>query len=61
MNPDTPHLRPHLPPDLPADQIDRIQLILDRVLTYLRSRSRTLPPEADLAVTYNLKAEADRS
>jgi len=56
MNPDIPNL----PPDLPRDQIERVQKILDQVLTYLRSQSRNLPPEADLALTYDLQPEADR-
>jgi hypothetical protein len=60
MNPDIPNLRPDLPVDLPTDQIERVQKILDQVLTYLRSQSRNLPPEADLAVTYDLQPEADR-
>ena len=60
MNPDTPHLRPHLPPDLPKDQLERVQRILDQVLTYLRSQSRNLPPDADMALTYDLQPEADR-
>ena len=67
-NPDTPHLRPHLTPhfpqhspfDLPKDQIERVETILEQVLTYLRSQSRNLPPQADLALTYNLQPEADR-
>jgi hypothetical protein len=63
-NPDTPHLRPdltlHLPPDLNTDQIERVQKILDQVLTYLRSRTHNLPPEADLALIYDLQPEADR-
>jgi len=56
MNPDIPNL----PPDLPTDQIERVQKILHQVLTYLRSQSRNLPPEADLALTYDLQPEADR-
>jgi hypothetical protein len=63
-NLDSPHLRPdltpHLPADLSKDQIERAHRILDQVLTYLRSQSRSLPPEADLALTYNLHPEADR-
>ena len=59
-NADTPHLHPDLHPDLPKDQIERVQKILEHVLTYLRSQSRKLPPEADLALTYNLQPEADR-
>jgi hypothetical protein len=67
-NPDTPHLRPdltlHLPTDLPpnltTDQIERVQKILNQVLTYLRSQSCKLPPEADMALTYDLQPEADR-
>jgi len=62
-NSDTPHLRLDLPadlrPDLTTDQLERVQQILVRVLTYLRSQSRNLPPEADLALTYNLQPEAD--
>ena len=57
LTPDTPHLRPDLPADLPADQIERVQKILIQVLTYLRSQSRTLPPQADLALTYNLRED----
>jgi hypothetical protein len=60
MNPNIPTLRPDLPPDLTQDQIERAQKILHQVLTYLRSQSRKLPPEADLALTYNLQPEADR-
>ena len=60
MDPATPSLRPDLPPDLPKDQIERVQRILDQVLTYLRSQSRHLPPEADLALTYELRAGAER-
>lgn len=47
-------------PDIPQDQLDRIQRILDQVLGYLRSQSQKLPPEAGLAVTYELKPEGDR-
>jgi hypothetical protein len=57
---DTPHLRPDLPPNLPKDQMDRVQKILSQVLTYLRIQSRNLPPTADLALTYDLRSEADR-
>ena len=60
QTPDSPHLRSDLPTDLPKDQIERVQKILDQVLTYLRSQSRNLPPEADLALTYELHREADR-
>ena len=60
LNQDTPLLRLDLPPDLPADQLERVQRILDQVLTYLRSQSRNLPPEADLALTYDLRAEDER-
>ena len=64
MNPNIPNLRPDLPtdlrPDLTQDQIERAQKILHQVLTYLRTQSRNLPPEADLALTYNLQPEADR-
>jgi hypothetical protein len=59
-NADTPHLRPDLHPDLPKDQIERVQKILNQVLTYLRSRTHNLPPEADLALIYDLQPEADR-
>ena len=59
MNPNNPDLR-RLPPDLPQDQLDRVQKILDQVLTYLRSQSRNLPPEAGLALNYELRPEADR-
>jgi hypothetical protein len=58
--PSSPHLRSDLPTDLPKEQIERVQKILDQVLTYLRSQSRNLPPEADLALTYELHREADR-
>ena len=61
MNPKILNLRPDLPPDLPQDQIERVQRILNQVLTYLRSQSRHLPPEADLALTYDLQAEGDRT
>jgi hypothetical protein len=47
-------------PDLSQDQIDRVQEMLGRVLTYLRSQSQNLPPEADLALTYDLQPEAGR-
>jgi hypothetical protein len=60
MNPNIPTLRPDLPPDLTQDQIERAQKILYQVLTYLRSQSRKLPLEADLALTYHLQPEADR-
>ena len=68
-NSDTPHLgpdlTPHLPHDLPLnlskDQIERAQKVLAQVLTYLRSQSRNLPPDADLALTYDLQLEADRT
>ena len=58
MNPDTPHLRPDLPPDLPQDQLERVQRILGQVLTYLRSQSHNLPPDAGMALTYDLQLEA---
>jgi hypothetical protein len=58
--PGSPHLRSDLPTDLPEDQIERVQKILDQVLTYLRSQSRNLPPETDLALTYELHSEVDR-
>ena len=51
---------PPFPLDLPKDQIERVEKILEQVLTYLRSQSRNLPPQADLALTYNLQPEADR-
>jgi hypothetical protein len=60
MNPNIPTLQPDLPPDLTQDQIERAQKILHQVLTYLRSQSRNLPPEADLALTYHSQPEADR-
>jgi hypothetical protein len=64
LNPGSAHLRPDLAPDLTPDltqdQIERAEKILHQVLTYLRSHSRNLPPEADLALTYNLEPEADR-
>jgi hypothetical protein len=60
MNPQSPDSRSDLPPDLPKDQIERVHKILEQVLTYLRSQSRSLPPEADLALTYDLHPEADR-
>jgi len=60
MYPDNPHLRADPPPDLPKDQIERAHRIVGQVLTYLRGQSRNLPPEADLALTYELQAEADR-
>jgi hypothetical protein len=59
-NRDTPHLRPDLPADLPKDLLDQLYQVLDQVLTYLRSQSRNLPPQADLALTYELHREADR-
>lgn len=55
--PETPHLRLAPPPNLPADQIERVEKILNQVLTYLRSRSRKLIPEDDLALTYDLREE----
>jgi len=54
-------MNPNLPTDLPKDQIERVQGILDQILTYLRRQSRNLPPEADLALTYDLRPEADRT
>lgn len=48
-------MRVDLPPDLQQDQIERVQKILDQVLTYLRSQSRNLPPQADMALTYHLR------
>lgn len=57
---DTPHLSRDLPPDLPKYQIERAQRIVAQVLTYLRAQSQRLPPDADLAVTYNLQPEADQ-
>jgi hypothetical protein len=72
QNPDAPPLPPdsthHLPDDLPpdltpdltTDQIERAQKILHQVLTYLRSQSRHLPPEAGSALTYDPQLEADR-
>lgn len=59
MNPNNPDLR-HLPPDLPQDQLDRVHKILDQVLIRLRAHSRNLPPEAALALNYELRPEADR-
>jgi hypothetical protein len=50
-----------LPSDLPSDQFERARKIVDNVLTYLRSQTRDLPAEADLALTYDLRPEADRS
>jgi hypothetical protein len=55
QNPGTPHTL-----DLPMDQIERVEKILEQVLTYLRSQARALPPEADLALTYNLQPAADK-
>jgi hypothetical protein len=60
MPDDTPLLRPDFPPYLPKDQLDRVEKILSQVLTYLRIQSRNLPPTADLALTYDLRPEADR-
>ena len=48
------------PPDLPDEQIERVEKILDQVLTHLRNQSRNLTPEADLALTYDLTLEAGR-
>ena len=59
MNSNNPDLR-HLPPDLPQDQLDRVHKILEQVLIRLRGQSRNLPPEAALALTYELQPEADR-
>jgi len=61
MPPETVPFSPESSPDLPKDQIERAQRILGQVLTYLRSQSRQLPPEADLALTYDLQPEADRT
>jgi hypothetical protein len=52
-------VKPHVP-DIPQEQIDRIQQILDQVLGYLRAQSQKLPPEAGLAVTYELQPEGDQ-
>jgi len=68
MPPLQPDLTPHLPLDLPSnltsnlttDQIERARKILHQVLTYLRSQSRHLSPEAGLALTYDLQPEADQ-
>jgi|HubBroStandDraft_6_1064221.scaffolds.fasta_scaffold1724440_2 hypothetical protein len=72
QNPDTPPLQPdsthHLPDDLlpnltsnlTTEQIERAQKILHQALTYLRSQSRHLPPEAGSALTYDPQLEADR-
>ena len=61
MLPETVPFSPESSSDLPKDQIERAQTILGQVLTYLRSQSRQLPPEADLALTYDLQPEADRT
>jgi hypothetical protein len=53
-------LRVDLPPDLQPDQIERVQKILDQVLTYLRSQSRNLPSRADMALTYHLRPGSGR-
>ncbi len=59
VNPNTPHLRQY-PSELPQEQLERVEKILDQVLTYLRTQSRNLPPEAGLALNYELRPEADR-
>ena len=59
VNPTNPRL-PLSRPELPQDQIERVEKILDQVLTYLRTQSRNLPPEAGLALDYEFRPEADR-
>ncbi len=51
---------PDIPIDIPQDQLQRGQRVLDQVLNLLRSRSRSLPPEAGLALTYELQPMDER-
>lgn len=51
---------PNIPTDLPEDQLQRLQQILDQVLANLRRQSRDLPPDAGLALTYELQPEPEK-
>jgi hypothetical protein len=47
-----------LQPDIPPDQLERIQAIVDPLLADLRRLTKDLPPRSDLALVYELDAEA---
>jgi hypothetical protein len=49
-----------LPSDIPEDQLQRIQPVLDRLLTDLRGYTRDLAPSAGPATDYRLEAEASK-
>ena len=44
--------------DIPKDQLEKIEPIVDSLLTELRRRTEHLPPDADSALVYELQAEA---
>jgi hypothetical protein len=47
-----------LQPDIPPDQLERIRAIVDPLLADLRRRAQDLPSQSDLALVYELDAEA---
>jgi len=48
-----------LKPDIPPEQLERIQPLVDQLLTQLRRQARTLPLDAESALIYELKPEDD--
>ncbi len=46
-----------LKPDIPPEQLERIQPLVDQLLTLLRRQALTLPPDADSALIYQPEPE----
>jgi hypothetical protein len=44
-------------PNIPNDQLERILPIVEALLADLRQRAQALPPECDLALTYDPQPE----
>jgi hypothetical protein len=43
-------------PDIPAEQLQRIQPVVEPLLADLRDRARELTPQSELALIYQLDA-----
>jgi hypothetical protein len=46
-----------LKPDIPLDQVEMIRPILEPLLARLRGQAEKLPPQADSALVYPLRAD----
>ncbi|HTR39436.1 MAG TPA: hypothetical protein VMH80_26365 [Bryobacteraceae bacterium] len=44
-------------PDIPPEQLERIQPLVDQLLTLLRRQALTLAPDADSALIYKPEPE----